>query len=323
VFGAVEDPAIDRLARSMARRLRIQYPGALYHIINRGNYRRDLFETAGAAQSFETALDEACTRFGWLIHAFDTMRNHFHLALETPDPNLVDGMHWLQSTYGTRFNRFRSERGHLFQGRYQSLLIEDDAALLNVVNYIHLNPVQARIVSPEQVADFRWSSLRRFIKGPRPPWLSATSLLSQLQLPDSGDGWARYVDQLIALARDPAAQKQSGFDDMTRGWAIGTQAWRQAVAQEYSHLSLNPDLSRAEIQDLKQARWEKALRETLQRCRKNRDDIIRAEKYARWKIEAATRLRTEAGAPYRWISDTLKLGSPASVRVAVCRRVNM
>jgi REP element-mobilizing transposase RayT len=214
VFGAVEDHAIDRLARSMARRLRIQYPGALYHIINRGNYRRDLFETAGAAQSFETALDEACTRFGWLIHAFDTMRNHFHLALETPDPNLVDGMHWLQSTYGTRFNRFRSER------------------------------------------------------------------------------------------------------------AIGTHAWRQAIAQEYSHLSLNPDLSRAEIQDLKQARWEKALGETLQRCRKNRDDIVRAEKYAQWKIEVATRLRAEAGAPYRWISDTLKLGSPASLRVAVCRRVN-
>ena len=113
----------------MARRLRIQFPGAIYHVINRGNYRRDLFLSVGEAQAFLETLREARDLMGWHVHAYVLMRNHYHLAVETPEPNLVEGMHWLQSTWATRFNRFRQERGHLFQGRYQSLLIEDASAL--------------------------------------------------------------------------------------------------------------------------------------------------------------------------------------------------
>ena len=141
-------PTRGGLAGGVARRLRIQYPGAIYHVINRGNYRRDVFETTGAASSFEATLGEASTRFGWEVHAFSILRNHFHLALTTPIPNLGDGMHWLQTTFAVRFNRFRAERGHLFQGRYQSPLVENVAALLRVVDYIHLNPVRAGIVPP-------------------------------------------------------------------------------------------------------------------------------------------------------------------------------
>ena len=95
----------------MARRLRLQFPGAIYHLINRGNYRRDLFATVGAAKAFECALGEASTRFDWVVHAFCLLRNHYHVALTTPVPNLSDGMHWLQTTFALRFNRFRSERG--------------------------------------------------------------------------------------------------------------------------------------------------------------------------------------------------------------------
>ena len=97
----------------------------MYHVINRGNYRRDVFETTGTAKAFEVTLDEACEQHGWKLHAYVILRNHFHLALTTPEPNLVEGMHWLQSTFASRFNRLRGERGHLFQGRYQALLIED------------------------------------------------------------------------------------------------------------------------------------------------------------------------------------------------------
>ena len=110
----------------MARRLRLQYPGALYHIINRGNYRQDVFATAGASKAFEAALGEACTRHGWTAHAFVIMRNHYHVAIETSVPNLIEGMHWLQTTFAVRFNRFRREHGHLFQGRYRAILLEDE-----------------------------------------------------------------------------------------------------------------------------------------------------------------------------------------------------
>ena len=114
--------------------MRIQHEHALYHVINRGNYRRDIFSSRGAARAFSRLVGEACERHGWQLHAYVVMRNHYHLALETPQPNLVEGMHWLQSTFGTRFNRYRSERGHLFQGRYQALLVEDDAALVRLID---------------------------------------------------------------------------------------------------------------------------------------------------------------------------------------------
>ena len=161
----------------MARRLRIEYPGALHHVINCGSYRRDLFDSVGAAEAFLVTLFQAADKFGWRVHAYVLMPNHFHLAVETPEPNLGEGMHWLQSSMATRFNRLRRESGHLFQGRYQALLIENVAALTRVVNYIHLNPVRAKIVPPEQVAGFRWSSLAALLKGPRPTALKAQDWL--------------------------------------------------------------------------------------------------------------------------------------------------
>jgi len=137
----------------MARRLRLQFPGARSHIINRGNFRQAVFSTAGAGQAFVTTLDEAAERFRWRLHAYRVMSNHYHLALETPEPNLAVGVHWLQTTYATRHNRFRRRHGHLFQGRFKSLLIEDATHLARVVDYIHLNPVRAGTVPAERIAD--------------------------------------------------------------------------------------------------------------------------------------------------------------------------
>jgi REP element-mobilizing transposase RayT len=105
----------------MPRKLRLEFPDACYHVINRGNYRRDLFAGKGSAEAFERTLFEACARFGWRLHAFIIMRNHFHLAVETPEPNLSDGMKWLQGTWAMRFNRFRGEVGRPFQGRYKAI----------------------------------------------------------------------------------------------------------------------------------------------------------------------------------------------------------
>ena len=105
----------------MARKQRLEYAGACYHVINRGNYRRDLFSGEGAAESFIKCLGEACTAFGWRLHGYVVMSNHFHLAVETPEPNLSEGMRWLQGTWAQRFNRFRGEGGRPFQGRYKAL----------------------------------------------------------------------------------------------------------------------------------------------------------------------------------------------------------
>ena len=307
----------------MARRLRIQFPGAIYHLINRGNYRRDLFDTVGAAKSFECALGEASARFHWVIHAFCLLRNHFHVALTTPVPNLSDGMHWLQTTFALRFNRFRSERGHLFQGRYQSPLVEDATALVRVVDYIHLNPVKAGIVPLEHVADFRWSSLARFVKGPRPNWLSAHEWLQALGLADHPRDWDRYVADLHALAHHPEEQKKRGFDELTRDWAIGSHGWKQALAREYGHRALDLDLPRNETLALKEQRWTTMLETELRGRGKDSAAAVREAKSIRWKVEIAFALRKKCGAPYRWIAQSLAMGSPLAVRVAVCRLANV
>ena len=226
----------------MARKLRIQYEGAMYHVINRGNYRRDVFGTAGAAEAFEQAVLEACKLHGWWLHAQVVMSNHYHLAVETPRANLVEGMHWLQSTFATRFNRLRQARGHLFQGRYQALLIEDAAALSRVVDYIHLNPVRAGITTPPKLVEFRWSSLKRLMQPGRPVQLVCADWLRHHGWTDSRAGLRAYVNYLTDLAMDEAEQKKLGLEKLSVGWAIGTTEWRRQVAQDHAQRALSPGL---------------------------------------------------------------------------------
>lgn len=305
----------------VGRKLRIQFEGAIYHVINRGNYRRDVFESAGTAKAFETTLDECCERHRWRLHAYVIMRNHYHLAVETPQANLVGGMHWLQSTFATRFNRLRSENGHLFQGRYQSLLIEDATALARVVDYIHLNPVVARIVPVEQVGAFRWSSLARFLKGARPSWLMAKDWLEALGLTDDPAGWSLYGNRLRAQAEVSTGGEDDGAaDELTRGFAIGTRGWRQALAREHAALALEPGLSAEQMREVREARWSAELNAILQKEQKTHHELQAAPKGADWKIAAAERLRLETGAPHRWIAKHLAMGSPNSVRSYLSRR---
>ncbi len=303
----------------MARRLRIQYPGALYHVINRGNYRSAIFATSGAARSFAATLGEACTRHGWRVHAYVVMRNHFHVALETPAPNLTEGMHWLQGTFATRFNRLRAERGHLFQGRYQAILVENAGALLRVVNYIHLNPVRARLVTAAQLSAYPRSSLAQFTTGSRPAWLAADSILGQLGLKDTRAGWTRYLDHLTELAGDKIAQERQAFSEMARGWAIGTPSWKRALARDHSQRAIEAGFAAAEIRDFKDARWHSMLEAELRRHGKSIAEVKQERKNISWKLAIAARLRRDGGAPHRWITGALNMGTVGSLRVALCR----
>ena len=298
----------------MARKLRIEFPDAVYHVLNRGNYRRDLFLSAGEAGAFVKTVEEAAEIYGWRIHAYAVMRNHYHLALRTPQPNLTEGMHWLQTTFATRFNRLHGERGHLFQGRYHALLVEDDAALLRLVNYIHLNPVRAKIVPPEQVVSFRWSSLGRFVRGGGFAQMEAGPWLRAMKLEEGPVGWARYVEWLRQLALDPAEQERLGFDSMSSGWAIGTHAWRQAVARDHAHLALNPGLGASEARALRESAWAARLDMLLGEAKRTLEEAKAALKSAPWKVELAGKLRQESGAAITWLAETLHMGSPDALR---------
>ena len=303
----------------MARKLRIEFPDAVYHVLNRGNYRRDLFSVGGEAFAFVKALEEAAEIYGWRVHAYAVMRNHYHLALSTPQPNLTEGMHWLQTTFATRFNRLHGERGHLFQGRYHSLLVEDDAALLRLVNYIHLNPVRAKIVEIDQLAAFRWNSLGRFVRRTGFPQMDAAPWMGAAGLSDDAEGWSAYQELLRQVAASPEEQERQGFAAMSCGWAIGTQGWRQAVARDHAHLAINPGLGAKEARALREATWEARLADLLREVGRTEDDMVNALCSAAWKVELAGRLRRDTGAAIAWLAGRLHLGSANSARVYLSR----
>jgi len=131
----------------MARSLRIEFPNALYHVTSRGNERRSIFRTNADRVMFLKFLAEATKRFGWSISAWVLMTNHFHLVIQTPLPNLSQGMHWLNGSYAGWFNQKYNRSGHLFATRYKSFLVETETYFTRLLRYVVLNPVRAGMMA--------------------------------------------------------------------------------------------------------------------------------------------------------------------------------
>ena len=162
----------------MARPLRIEYPGAVYHITSRGNARHDIFLDDVDRTEFLRLVGQAVDRFNWLCHAYCLMTNHYHLLIETVDPSLSRGMRHLNGVYTQAFNRCHKSSGHLLQGRYKAILVEKDSHLLELARYVVLNPVRARMV--RACKDWRWSSYRATAGlMPVEPFLTTEWILSQ------------------------------------------------------------------------------------------------------------------------------------------------
>ncbi len=162
----------------MARPLRIEYPGALYHVTSRGDRQQALFEDDEDREMFLRTLAEVVERFNWLCHAYCLMTNHYHLLVETPDGNLSKGMRHLNGVYTQATNRRHTRVGHLFQGRFKGVLVDKDSYLLELTRYIVLNPVRAGSV--RQAGKWQWSSYRAMVgETPAPGWLATAGILAQ------------------------------------------------------------------------------------------------------------------------------------------------
>ena len=162
----------------MSRPLRIEFPGAIYHVTSRGNARKKIFLNDIDRKTFLDTLCWVAERFGWLCHAYCLMDNHYHLLIETPKPNLSLGMRQLNGVYTQRFNRLHKRVGHLFQGRFKAILVERDNYLLELCRYIVLNPVRAHMVI--SVDQYPWSSYLATVgEIPIPAGLTIDWLLSQ------------------------------------------------------------------------------------------------------------------------------------------------
>jgi REP element-mobilizing transposase RayT len=142
----------------MARPLRIEYDGALYHVTSRGNDRKAIFKDDSDRELFLNTLARVTERFHWICHGYCLMNNHYHLVIETPDGNLSKGMRQLNGVYTQAFNQRHHRVGHIFQGRFKAILVKKDSHFLDVCRYVVLNPVRAKAVShPRQ---WKWSSYR-------------------------------------------------------------------------------------------------------------------------------------------------------------------
>src|SRR5215216_490132 len=190
----------------MARKLRVQYSGAVYHVINRGDRREPIFKDDKDRKLFLATLAETCAKTGWQVHSVCLMDNHFHLVIETPRANLVAGMKWLLGTYTSRFNRRHKLFGHVFSGRYKAIVVDGsgNGYLRTVCDYVHLNPFRAKLLTPQQpLRDYPWSSYVEYLKAPgrRPAWLRVDRLFGEMGIAQDSKAGRREFERAMELRR--------------------------------------------------------------------------------------------------------------------------
>jgi hypothetical protein len=241
------------------------------------------------------------------------MSNHYHMAVETPEANLVEGMRWLQGTFGIRFNAFRGERGHVFQSRYKSLVIEEGRPLLGLVNYIHLNPVRAGIVTVAHLRKYEWSSYPKFFRRMPPEPLRRRRFLSALEFPDSVVGMRQYARQLEFAEESNPAVRDSLARRYCEGWAVASEEYRRDLKKMYAALEEPAGWGGREVAELREEKWERALTALMRSAGKTKRDALRAPKGAHWKVRIARELRSHSTATNAWIAERLAMGHPTRV----------
>lgn len=198
--------------------MRIEYPGAVYHVTSRGNERRDIFLDDADREHFLKLLGEVVRRFGWIVTAYTLMTNQFHLVIETPSPTLSRGMQWLNASYAAWFNREHKRWGHLFGDRFHAFLVEKETYYRELLRYVVLNPVRAKMVErPEQ---YLWSSYRATAGyEAAPEWLQVAEIAT---LFGDAEAWREnykaYVDETLT-------SEERLFDKVERQLYLGTEAW--------------------------------------------------------------------------------------------------
>ena len=210
----------------MARQLRIEYEGAYYHILARGNKQEAIFVSDHDRKTFLKTLSRMSERFEVDIIAFVLMDNHYHLLIQTNRPNLSKAMQWLGTTYTTIFNLSHSQNGHLFQGRFKSILIENEPYLMQLSCYIHRNPLRAGIV--KRLIDYPWSSYPAYAYNRRcPDWLQTKLILS---LFGSNSAARRAYREKVQKYSD---EKKSIWEDIRHGVIYGSQIFVDRIKRDF------------------------------------------------------------------------------------------
>ena len=295
----------------MARKLRIQYPGAIYHVMNRGDRREGLFEDDQDRQRFLQTLAEACEKTGWQVQAYCLMSNHFHLVMETPQANLVSGMKWLLGTYTSRYNRRHKEFGHLFSGRYKSLIVDGSQSgyLKTVCDYVHLNPARAKLLAPQEpLRQYLWSSYPFYVAAPsrRPAWLRVDRLLAEWGIPKDSEAGRRAFQRAMEQRR--GEEWEEDFQGVERAWYLGDEEFRQELLRQ-APLRRGASHYGEIVQQAAEQRAERMVQAGLKRLKWREKDLPRRRKGDMGKVKLAYQLRAQSTMPLAWIAERLQMGS--------------
>jgi REP element-mobilizing transposase RayT len=297
------------------RKLRVEYPGAIYHVINRGDRREPIFKDNVDHRRFLETLAEACGKTDWQVLAYCLMPNHFHLVVETPQANLVAGMKWFMGTYTSRFNRRHKLFGHLFSGRYKALIVDGsgNGYLRTVCDYVHLNPSRAKLLQKEEsLRTYRWSSFPEYLKAPtkRPAWLRVERLLGEYGIHrDSAAGRGRLEE---ALEQRRGAEDGQAYKAIRRGWFLGDEKLKQELLAQVSEKAGKSHYGE-ELRESAEAKAERIVAEELRRLGWKEDELKRQRKGHRRKVQMARRLRAETTMSLKWMAERLAMGSASMV----------
>lgn len=313
-------PRLGQFALEVARKLRVQYPGAIYHVMNRGDRREPIFTEDADRHLFLETLGEGCGKTDWQLHAWCLMSNHFHLVVETPRANLVEGMRWFLGVYTNRFNHRYKEFGHLFSGRYKALHVDGsgNGYLKAVCDYVHLNPVRAGLLRPEQPLEaYCWSSYPYYLQesAQRPGWLRVDRLLGEWGIPaDSAAGREQFAGRVEARRR---AEGSGTYKP--EGWCLGSEEFRLELLAQVEALA-GPRHAGPEIQASALAKAERLAQEELGALGWTVQDLEGRRKSDAQKVRIAARLRRETTMTLAWIARRLCMGAPTHVAALLQRQ---
>ncbi len=247
----------------MPRKPRIHLPGGFYHVILRGNGRQDIFFTATDRDMWQALLQKGLGRYGHRIHAYCWMTNHIHMAVQVGRQPLANFMGYVASSYARFINRINRRPGHLFERRYRAILINSDEYLLELIRYIHLNPVRALMV--EQPANYCWSSHAAYSGGERPGWLTVDCILQMFAV-TANKAHRRYVEYMLQEPEEGTTallrQGLSGDDRI-----LGNDDWVEGVLAAAGHHVPERTLEQLIAEVCRQHRVHEASLAESSRCR--------------------------------------------------------
>lgn len=279
----------------MARPLRIEYEGAIYHVMNRGDRRQDIFRRNADRLVFLETLASACAKTQWEVHAYCLMSNHFHLVLETPRANLVAGMKWFLGTYTMRFNRAHRFSGHLFGGRYKAQVIDEIA------------PQYLRTAA-EKLAAYGWSSYPGYLAAPRrrPGWLRVDRVLGEHGIKADDVRGRREFERRMETQRRASA---TGTSEMMRGaWRVGGEDFLGRLLEK-GRAQLKEHHGGQERLETEVERARRLLKTELSRAGWTSGRLQKERKGHPVKVTIARRLREQTTMPLKWITAELQMGT--------------